>query len=181
MRSSPLPSVQYRHAAAGQLPRRDAGALAFAQAVRPDQLAGLAVERDDGAPRAAGGVQHAVDRERRAFELVFGPRTEDVGLEPPRDFELAEVAGVDLIERRVLRALDVRVVIRQSPLVVEGGPGPAGTDPGRRGRRKPQRGRLSRPRSHDRRDICLSLAEPVRAAGTGAAGGKLARKLGMRE
>ena len=101
-----------RDAAARQLPRRDAGALSLAQAVRPDQLAGLAVERDDRAPRAAGGVEHAVDRERRAFELVLGTRAEAVGLEAPRHFELAEVGGVDLIERRVLGAADVGGVVR---------------------------------------------------------------------
>src|SRR6185369_17791054 len=81
--------------AARQLARRHAGAFAFTQAVRPEQLAGLAVERDDGAPRAAGGVEDAVDRERRAFQLVLRPRAEDVGLEAPRDLECAEVRRVD--------------------------------------------------------------------------------------
>ena len=90
-----------RHAAARELPRRDRRALAFAQAVRPDHLAGLAVERDDRSARAAGRIEHALDRERRPFELVFGPRTEVVGLEAPRDLELVEVRRVDLIERRI--------------------------------------------------------------------------------
>ena len=119
-----------REPAARQLARRDAGALALAQAVRPHQLAGLPVERDDGPPRAAGGVEHAVDRERRAFQLVLGTRTEDVGLEAPRDLERLEVGGVDLIERRVLRAADVRGVVRP----VAGGRSTAGArrrpDPG---------------------------------------------------
>ena len=112
MRSSPLPSVQYRDAAARELARRDRGAVALAVAVRPDQLAGPAVERDDRAARAGGGVEHAFDRERRAFELELGARAEVVGLEPPRDFELVEVGGVDLIERRVLRAAHVGGVVR---------------------------------------------------------------------
>ena len=88
MRSSPLPSVQYDDAATRQLARRDRGAVAFAVAVRPDQLAGSAVERDDRSARAAGRVEHAFDRQRRAFELELGARAEVVGLEPPRDLEL---------------------------------------------------------------------------------------------
>ena len=40
----------------------------------------------------------------------FGPRPEVVRLEPPRDFQVFEVAGVDLVERRVPRAGKVRAV-----------------------------------------------------------------------
>ena len=101
-----------RHAASGQLPRRDGGALALAQAVRPHHLARPSVERDDRSPRAAGRVENAFDRERRAFELVLGPRAQVVGLEPPRDLELVEVARVDLVERRVARAVHVGRVVR---------------------------------------------------------------------
>src|SRR3954466_11134626 len=43
-----------RQPAAGELTRRHPGALALAQAVRPQQLAGPAVERHDRAARAAG-------------------------------------------------------------------------------------------------------------------------------
>src|SRR5207237_9704575 len=92
--------------------RRHRVALAFAQAVRPDYLAGLAVEGDHRAARAAGGVEDAFDRQRRPFELELGTRSEIVGLEPPRDLELIEVAGVDLIERRVAGAVDVGRVVR---------------------------------------------------------------------
>ena len=116
MRSSPLPSVQYDDAAARQLPRRDRRARPFAQAVRPDQLAGPAVERDDRSARAAGRVEHALDHQRRAFELVLGARAEVVGLEPPGDLELVEVRGVDLVERRVAPAPEVGGVVR--PLAV---------------------------------------------------------------
>src|SRR3954466_11190069 len=42
--------------ASGELARRDAGAFPFAQAVRPDQLAGLPVERNHGSPRAGGCI-----------------------------------------------------------------------------------------------------------------------------
>ena len=51
-----------------------------------------------------GRVQHALDHERRPFELVLGERAEVVGLEAPGDFQLAEVGGVDLIQRRVPRS-----------------------------------------------------------------------------
>src|SRR5258705_11791643 len=44
-----------RQSAARQLPRREAGALALAHAVGPDQLARLRVERDDRSARAGGG------------------------------------------------------------------------------------------------------------------------------
>ncbi len=88
-----------RHAAAGKLARRDGGAVAFPIAVRPDQLAGAAVDRHDRAARARRAVEDAFDRERRAFELELRPRAEVVRLEAPRDFELVEVARRDLIER----------------------------------------------------------------------------------
>ena len=135
--------------AARQLARRDAGAFSFAQAVRPQQLARLAVERDHRAARAAGGVEHAVDRERRAFQLVLGARPEDVGLETPRDLERIEVGGVDLIERRVFGAADVRGVMRP---VARGRGGRARGAAAilagdARGRRKQRRRQIQEPRS----------------------------------
>ena len=81
-----------RDAAAGELARRDRGAIPFAQTVDPHLLTGLRVESDHGSARPAGGVEHALDHEGRSFQLVFGARAEVVGLEAPRDFELAEVA-----------------------------------------------------------------------------------------
>ena len=70
------------------------------------------------AARAGGRVHHAVDHERRAFQLVFGARAQVVGLEAPGDFELAEVGRVDLIERRVAVVAQVAGVGR--PLAVLG-------------------------------------------------------------
>src|SRR5262245_57523183 len=99
-RSSPLPSVQYET----PRPDSDRGALALAQAVRPDHFAGLSVERDDGSARAAGRVEHALDGERRAFELVLRTRPEVVRLVAPGHLELVEVRPVDLIERRIARS-----------------------------------------------------------------------------
>src|SRR6185436_7129327 len=76
-----------RHPASRELARRDRGAAPFAQAVRPDHLAGLAVERDHRTAGAAGGVEDPLDRDRRPFELELGPRAEVVGLEAPRHLE----------------------------------------------------------------------------------------------
>ena len=107
-----------RHTTARQLPRRDRGALAFAQAVRPDQLAGFRVERDDRSPRAGGRVEHAFDHQRRALQLEFGKRPEAVGLEAPRNFQRVEVGRVDLVERRIPGGLQVGSV--RPPLAVLG-------------------------------------------------------------
>ena len=82
-----------REAAAGQRTRRRGAALAFVLAMHPRLRAGRRVERDDGATRAAGRVQHAADHERRALELELRTRSERVGLEPPRDLERVEVAS----------------------------------------------------------------------------------------
>ena len=101
-----------RHAAARELPRRNRGAVAFTVAVRPDQLAGAAVEGDNRSPRAGRRVEHAANRERRALELELRTRAEVVGLEAPRHFHLVEVRRGDLIERHVLRAADVGGVVR---------------------------------------------------------------------
>ena len=59
----------------------------------------LRIEGDDGSACATRGVEHTADHERRAFQFVFRPGSETVGLEPPGDLELVEVARVDLIER----------------------------------------------------------------------------------
>ncbi len=112
MRSSPRPSVQYRHAAARELAWRDTGPAAFSQAVRPHQLTSFSVERDDGSPGPAGCIEDAVDGQWRSFQLVLRPWSEDVRLEAPGNFEILEVRRVDLVERRILRAANVRGVMR---------------------------------------------------------------------
>src|SRR5262249_34881147 len=68
---------------------------------------------------AGGHVQVAFDHQRRALELVLGLCAEIVGLEAPGDFELVKVGGVDLVERRILAALQIGRVIR--PFAVLGG------------------------------------------------------------
>src|SRR5579883_1382498 len=101
-----------RHTASRQLAGSDSGALTFAHAVRPNQLAGFSIQRDDRTARASSGVENTIDGQRGAFQFVFGPRAEIVGLEAPRRLELVEVGGVDLIQRRILGALLVGCVIR---------------------------------------------------------------------
>ena len=107
-----------RDPATRELPRRNRGAPALTEAVGPDHFARPAVERDDRSAGAAGGVQHALDRQRRALQLVFGPGAQVVGLEPPGDLELVEIRAVDLVERRIPGALHVRGVVR--PVAVSG-------------------------------------------------------------
>ena len=105
--------------------------------MHPQQLASGRIERDGGAARSGGGVDHAVDHQRRAFQLVFGAIADAVGLETPRHFELVEVGSVDLIERPVAGAGEIRRVGR--PLGVLGMPlcgGSAGGNDEGRGQRK---------------------------------------------
>ncbi len=95
-------------AAAGQLTGRPARrAFALVHAVHPLLFAGLAVERDDRAAGAGDRVDRAADHDRRRAKLGLGARTEVVGLEAPGHFHLAEIARVNLIERRVLAAAQV--------------------------------------------------------------------------
>src|SRR5690606_24517871 len=82
------------------------------QAVDPELLAGRGVERRDRTARAAGRVEHAVDDERRALEAVLGRRAEIGRAEPPRELERAEVARVDLVERRVTGVPEIAAVGR---------------------------------------------------------------------
>ena len=87
-----------REPTAGELPRGGRTARSLVLAVHPQLLAGGGVERDDGSPRAAGRVEHALDHERRRLQVELRPRPEVVHLEAPRDLERAEVGGGDLIE-----------------------------------------------------------------------------------
>ncbi len=154
-------------AASRELARRQAGALALAQAVRPDQLAGLRVERDHRASRAGRRVEHALHHQRRAFELELGERAEVVGLEPPGDLELAEVRAVDLIQRGVAAAGEIGGVVR--PLAVlrarlpacRGLAGHGGRRPVNRGDRKGQRADERNPQ-HQRPIACDSHPDTPR-------------------
>ena len=98
-----IPAVgPVRHTAPRQLAGRIGGARALGLRVHPLQLTRRRVERDDRPPCAGRRVQHAADHQRCAFELVLGTWSEAVGLEAPGDLERREVAGVDLVERRIM-------------------------------------------------------------------------------
>ena len=70
-------------------------------AVDPEQFSGGRIQRNHRAPRPRRRVQNAVHHERRTFELVLRPVTEVVRLDAPGDFQVAEVGGVDLVQRPV--------------------------------------------------------------------------------
>ena len=87
-------------------------------AVDPQQFAGGGIHCDDRTPRPGRRVENAVHHQRRPFEFVFRAVAEIVGLDAPRDFEVVEVGGVDLVERPVARAREIGGVRR--PLRVFG-------------------------------------------------------------
>src|SRR5438094_182056 len=64
----------------------------------------------DGAARAGGRVENAVDHQRRPLQIELGTRSEEVRLEAPGDLEGLEVVLVNLIERRVTRARQIAAV-----------------------------------------------------------------------
>jgi hypothetical protein len=66
--------------------------------VHPQHLARRGIERDDGAARAGGRIDHPVDHQRRGLEVELGLRPHGVGLEAPGDLQLVEVVTVDLFE-----------------------------------------------------------------------------------
>ena len=78
--------------------------LPFVLAVNPKQFSGAGIERDDRASRTRRGIQNAVDHQRRPFEFVFGAVAEIIGLYAPRDFEIAEVRCINLIQRTIARS-----------------------------------------------------------------------------
>ena len=90
-----------REAASRERAHRGRTARTFLLDVRPQFGAGGRIQRDDATTRAAGSVEHTADHQRRAFQFELRPRPERIGLEAPRHFERAEVAGVDLLQRRV--------------------------------------------------------------------------------
>ena len=101
-----------RESAPRELPRSRRAARAFMFSVHPQQFAGRGVERDRRPPRSRGGIQHAVDHQRRSFQLELGTIADALGLEVPRDLELVEVRRVDLIQRPVPRPGKIRAMRR---------------------------------------------------------------------
>ncbi len=81
-------------------------------AVNPEQFACGRVKRHDRTAVAAGGIDHAVDHQRRALQLELRPAAEIIGLEAPGDFQFAEIRRIDLVERPVMRASQIRAIGR---------------------------------------------------------------------
>ena len=102
----------------GQLARRLLSALPFVEAVDPAQLAGRGIQCKDRASRPACRVQHPARHQRRRLVGEFLSRPEVVRFETPRHLQLAEIAGVDLIESRVTGIPQVSAV--GGPLTLRG-------------------------------------------------------------
>src|SRR5262249_49698876 len=99
-----------------QLPRRVHRALTFELSVHPRKLTRVGPKRHDRPSRPGCGVDHTVNHQRRAFELVFGARAEVVGLKAPGDLELVEIIRVDLIERGISGSVDIATIRRPLPV-----------------------------------------------------------------
>ena len=78
-------------------------ALPLVLAVHPEQFASRSVDRHAIAARPGSQEEPSLDQQRRRFELIFLARAQYIGLEAPRDLEVAEILGIDLIERRIAR------------------------------------------------------------------------------
>src|SRR5690348_3269196 len=81
-------------------------------AMDPEQLSGGRIQRDHGAARSCGRIQNAVHHERRSLELVLRAVAEVVCLDAPGDFQITEVARVDLVQRAVASACKIGSVGR---------------------------------------------------------------------
>ena len=101
-----------RQSAARSLTRRAIAALAFFEAIDPERLAGLGVDRYCGAARAGGRVQDTVHHDGRRSEVDVRAGAEIVPVPAPFDLELRDIVSVDLVERRVARAARVASVIK---------------------------------------------------------------------
>src|SRR5262249_24625038 len=78
--------------------------------MHPEKLARGRIDCDDIGARSDGRIDSPAGHKGRAFEIDFRPRPEGVGLEPPGDFELAEIVLRYLIERRVARASEIAAI-----------------------------------------------------------------------
>ena len=90
-----------RHAMAGILPRGVAAAGAFVDGMHPAHFAGGGIQTDHGAARTGGAIEPAGDHQRRALIDIFRARPQLVRLEAPGHFQLAEIVGIDLVQRRI--------------------------------------------------------------------------------
>src|ERR1700722_1955995 len=105
-------------ASTGKLARSRGAALSFMLAVNPQQFAGRGIERNRGAAGSGRGVDDAVHHQRRPFQLELLAVADAIRLEGPRDFELVEIRRVDLIERTVSGAREVRRIARPFAILI---------------------------------------------------------------
>src|ERR1700722_5777377 len=85
-------------------------------AMHPKQFPRRSIQSHHRPARSRRRINHAVSHQRRTFEIKLGTRTQVVGLESPSHLELAEIASVDLVERRVVRVPQVSAIA--TPLAV---------------------------------------------------------------
>ena len=116
-----------RNAAAGKLARSNGGPLAFAHAISPQLFAGGGIQRNYGAASAAGGINDTLHHQRRAFQFVFRARSQIIGLKAPGHFQFGKIRRVNLVQRRILGALQIRRIVRPLPVLRGGKLGPQST------------------------------------------------------
>ena len=129
------------HALAVGGPHRLLPPLGVGLAVRPQRLAGARVHGHHRAPVAGHGVEDAVDIAGRRPRRVIGVRAVVVAPPDPRDLEVLEVPGVDLVDRREpgppgIAALVPPLPVRRAPILLLGGR--AGDRQGHRQQRDPR-------------------------------------------
>jgi hypothetical protein len=85
-------------------PAARSGALALVIGVHPQHLAGRAVQAHHVAPVAGGDIDAALHNQRRGLIVGVQARAQRIGAEAPDHFQLVEVGGVDLVQRRIAGA-----------------------------------------------------------------------------
>ena len=136
----PVADAQARAAA-----RSDA--LAFVMGVHPQQLAGAGIQADHVAAEAGGAIDAAFHHQRRGLVVGVQARAQGVGAEAPGQFQLVEVGGIDLVQRRIAGAGQIIGVMQPVGFAGLG----CGIDPGP-GERLPIRAKADAVAS-----ICLRL------------------------
>ena len=90
-------------AAPGVAARRVPAAFTLVEPVHPERLPRLRIDRHRRPPESRGGIEGPVRVQRGHAVVALGGRTEVARLPAPRDLQVLDVRGVDLIERRVAR------------------------------------------------------------------------------
>ena len=80
--------------------------------MHPQQFTSCGIERNSSTTRSGGCIQHAVDHQRRSLEFEFWTITDAFRTEMPSDLKFVKVGRVDLIQRPVPCAGEIRAVRR---------------------------------------------------------------------